>query len=103
MVRRFVAATLGDPEMHLVAVEMVITAVDDGRRGAVFKGQQRGAIAFSRPLHIEATGDGPHGNDVQARDGLDAVDLMRKLVIDDAAALAGIKLFGRRGRYRKSV
>src|SRR5580704_1161596 len=66
LVRLLWRAALADPEMQLVTIKEIVTAVDQRRRDAVFEFEERHAAPFGRPRRIEARGLGAYAAQVPA-------------------------------------
>src|SRR5580692_419250 len=88
------AAALADPAVQLVAVEVVVAAVDEAGGDTAVQLEDHRAQALSQTSRIEHRGNGPDGPDRSGRDRPDNVDLVRYLVVEDAAAPRGIELLG---------
>ena len=90
----FGQAALGDPAGEFVAVEMRMARVGHRRRDAVLECQEGVVGALRRPRRVPHARHRPHAFHASAGDQPDHLDLMRRLVVDGAAALPRVELFG---------
>ena len=86
MRKGFIRAALGDVEVPLVGIEMVVAAVDERSRNTALELQERDTASLRRPQWIEHARLRAHAAHPAAADQTRGVDLMRHLVEQDAAA-----------------
>ena len=85
-------AAFADPAGELVGVEVRIAAVRDGSERPVFEREERGVRTLRRPRRIPRAGSRAHAPEAPAAEQPHDVDVMRRLVVDRAAAERRVEL-----------
>src|SRR5579883_1664829 len=99
--RRFLGAAFCDPERKLVAVETIVTAVDEDCGRAALEIQERRHRAFGRSRRIPYPGDRLYGTQRPAVERARDLDLVRDLIVHDPAPGRGIELLGTTGAIQE--